>query len=108
MENMNMALIASSCSPPKLYLLGHTNNNNPIYTLKTPIKIFTFPTSRIAPRRSRISCSAHTTPPRRLPQIVFRKSGDERFASISSSSNQRTSSVGVNPYPTVPPPSSQM
>ncbi|KAE8708057.1 GPI mannosyltransferase 1 [Hibiscus syriacus] len=39
---------------------------------------------------------------------VFGKSGDERFASISSSSNQQTSSVGVDPYPTVPPPSSQM
>ncbi|XP_039043572.1 protein TIC 40, chloroplastic-like [Hibiscus syriacus] len=107
MENMNMALIASSSSPPKPYLLGHTNNNNLIYTLKTPTKIFTFPTSRIAPRRSRISYLAHATPPRRLPQIVFRKSGDERFASISSS-NQQTSSVGVNPFPTVPPPSSQI
>ncbi|KAE8672664.1 SNF2 domain-containing protein [Hibiscus syriacus] len=40
--------------------------------------------------------------------LVFRKSGNERFASISSSSNQQTSSVGVNPYPTVPPPSSQI
>ncbi|KAL4341888.1 hypothetical protein GQ457_08G015000 [Hibiscus cannabinus] len=112
MENMNMALVSSSSSPPKLYLLGHTNNNNnnnnPILTLKTPTKIFTFPTSKIAPRRSRISCSAHATPPRRLPQIVFRKSGDERFASISPSSNQQASSVGVNPYPTVPPPSSQI
>ncbi|KAK8541721.1 hypothetical protein V6N13_137688 [Hibiscus sabdariffa] len=39
---------------------------------------------------------------------VFRKSGDERFASISSSSNQQTSSVGASPYPTVPPPSSQI
>ncbi|GMI63397.1 hypothetical protein HRI_000009000 [Hibiscus trionum] len=57
---------------------------------------------------ARISCSAHPTPPRRLSQIVFRKSGDERFASISSSSNQQTSSVVVNPYPIVPPPSSQM
>ncbi|GMI63396.1 hypothetical protein HRI_000008900 [Hibiscus trionum] len=83
-------------------------NNNPIYTLKHPTKIFTFPTPKIAPRRSRISCSAHPTPPRRLSQIVFRKSGDERFASISSSSNQQTSSVVVNPYPIVPPPSSQM
>ncbi|KAK8621400.1 hypothetical protein V6N13_067833 [Hibiscus sabdariffa] len=107
---MNMALVSSSSSPPKLYLLGHTNNNNnnPILTLKTPTKIFTFPTSKIAPRRSRIPFSAHATPPRRLPQIVFRKSGDERFASISPSSNQQASSVGVNPYPTVPPPSSQI
>ncbi|GMI85564.1 translocon at the inner envelope membrane of chloroplasts 40, pigment defective embryo 120 [Hibiscus trionum] len=105
MENMNMALVSSSSSPPKVFLLGHTN---PIYTLKTPTKIFTFPTPKIAPRRSRFSCSAHSTPPRRLPQIVLRKSRDERFATISSSSNRQTSSVGVNPYPTVPPPSSQI
>ncbi|KAH1131024.1 hypothetical protein J1N35_002402 [Gossypium stocksii] len=102
MENMNMALVSSSSSPPKLYLLPYNN------TLKTPTKIFTFPSSKITPRRSRISSSTHSTPPRRLPQIVFRKSIDERFASISSSSNQQTSSVGVNPYPTVPPPSSQI
>ncbi|PPR83738.1 hypothetical protein GOBAR_AA36971 [Gossypium barbadense] len=102
MENMNMALVSSSSSPPKLNLLPYNN------TLKTPTKIFTFPSSKITPRRSRISSSTHSTPPRSLPQIVFRKSIDERFASISSSSNQQTSSVGVNPYPTVPPPSSQM
>ncbi|XP_039021902.1 protein TIC 40, chloroplastic-like [Hibiscus syriacus] len=106
MENMNMALVSSSSPPPKFYLLGHTNN--PIYTLKTPTEILTFPTPNSAPRRSRVSCSAHPTRPRRLSQIVFGKSGDERFASISSSSNQQTSSVGVNPYPTVPPPSSQI
>ncbi|TYI18435.1 hypothetical protein ES332_A07G090700v1 [Gossypium tomentosum] len=102
MENMNMALVSSSSSPPKLNLLPYNN------TLKTPTKIFTFPSSKITPRRSRISSSTHSTPPRSLPQIVFRKSIDERFASISSSSNQQTSSVGVNPYPTVPPPSSQI
>ncbi|KAK8344605.1 hypothetical protein V6Z11_A07G089700 [Gossypium hirsutum] len=102
MENMNMALVSSSSSPPKLNLLPYNN------TLKTPTKIFTFPSSKVTPRRSRISSSTHSTPPRSLHQIVFRKSIDERFASISSSSNQQTSSVGVNPYPTVPPPSSQI
>ncbi|XP_038996474.1 protein TIC 40, chloroplastic-like [Hibiscus syriacus] len=101
-----MALVSVSPSPSKFYLLGHTNN--PIYNLKAPTKIFIFPTPNTAPRRSRVSCSAHPTRPRRLSQIVFGKSGDERFASISSSSNQQTSSVGVDPYPTVPPPSSQM
>ncbi|XWS30835.1 hypothetical protein CRYUN_Cryun23aG0024900 [Craigia yunnanensis] len=105
MENLNMTLVSSSSSPPKLFLLGY---NNPNYTLKTPTKTFTFRTSKIAPRRSRISISAHATPPRRLPQFILRKVGDERFASISSSSNQQTTSVGVNPNPNVPPPSSQM
>ncbi|XP_022728171.1 protein TIC 40, chloroplastic-like [Durio zibethinus] len=104
MENMNMALISSSSSP-KLFLLGYSNPN---YTLKKPTKTFTFRTSRIAPLRSRISLSAHASPPRRLPQIVLTKAGEERFASISSSSNQQTSSVRVNPNPTVPLPSSQV
>lgn len=146
MENLNMALISSSSSSPKLFLLGYSN---PYYTLKNPTNTFSFRTSGIAPRRrSRISVSAHASPLPRLPQIcnfsfppvsllffsftililkelnlvikrkrikacifvdeVLRKVGDERFASISSSSNQQNSSVGVNPYPTVPPPSSQM
>ncbi|XWS47548.1 hypothetical protein CRYUN_Cryun14cG0161700 [Craigia yunnanensis] len=103
MENLNMALISSS--PPKLFLLGYSNPN---YTLKNPTKIFTFRTTKIAPRRSRIPISAHASPHRRHPQIVLRKVGVERFASISSSSNQQTSSVGVNPNRTVPPPSSQI
>ncbi|XVE72234.1 hypothetical protein DITRI_Ditri11bG0023000 [Diplodiscus trichospermus] len=103
MENLNMALVSSS--PSELFLLGY---NNPTYTFRNPTKTFTFRSFNIAPRRSRFSISAHATPPRRLPQIVLRKVGDERFASISSSSNQQTSLVGVNPNPTVPPPSSQI
>ncbi|MBA0605436.1 hypothetical protein Godav_018016, partial [Gossypium davidsonii] len=93
-------------SPPKLFPLGY---NNPNYTLKNPTKTFLFRTSKIAPRSSRIPISAHASPlPPRHPQIVLRKHRDERFASISSSSNQQTSSVGVNPNPTVPPPSSRI
>ena len=64
MENLNMALVSSSST--KLFLLGY---NNPNYTLKNPTKTLTFRTSKIAPRRSRISISAHATPPRRLPQF---------------------------------------
>ncbi|XP_022771913.1 protein TIC 40, chloroplastic-like [Durio zibethinus] len=105
MENLNMALVSSSSSISKLFLFGCSN---PKYTLKNPTKTFTFRTSKITPRHSRISNATHATPPRRLPQIVLRKVGDERFASVSSSSNQRTSSVGVNPNPTVQPPSSQI
>ncbi|XVF31667.1 hypothetical protein REPUB_Repub17cG0011300 [Reevesia pubescens] len=100
MENLNMALISSSSSyssySPKLYLLGYTSRS---YTLKNPTKTFTFRPSKIAPRHSPTPISA---------QIVLRKVGDERFASISSSSNKQTSSVGVNPNPTLPPPSSQI
>ncbi|XVF20592.1 hypothetical protein REPUB_Repub12eG0013700 [Reevesia pubescens] len=102
MENLNMALLSSSSSP-NLFLLGY---NNPNHSLKNPTKTFTFRTSKFAPRRSPIS--AHASPPRRLPQIVIRKLGDERFASISSSSNQQTSSVGVNPNSALSPPSSQI
>ncbi|XP_021296264.1 protein TIC 40, chloroplastic [Herrania umbratica] len=112
MENMNMALVSSSSSsspPLKLFLLGC---NHPNYTLKNPAKTLPFPSSKLAPRRSRISIFAHShsqpAPPRSLPHIVLRKLGDERFASISSSSSQQTSSVGVNPNPTAPPPSSQI
>ncbi|EOY03910.1 Hydroxyproline-rich glycoprotein family protein isoform 3 [Theobroma cacao] len=109
MENLNLALVSSSSPPLKLYLLGC---NHPNYTPKNPFKTLPFPSSNLAPRRSRISIFAHShsqpTPPRRLPHIVLRKLGDERFASISSSSSQQTSSVGVNPNPTVPPPSSQI
>ncbi|XP_007032983.2 PREDICTED: protein TIC 40, chloroplastic [Theobroma cacao] len=109
MENLNLALVSSSSPPLKLYLLGC---NHPNYTPKNPFKTLPFPSSNLAPRRSGISIFAHShsqpTPPRRLPHIVLRKLGDERFASISSSSSQQTSSVGVNPNPTVPPPSSQI
>ncbi|XVF71394.1 hypothetical protein PTKIN_Ptkin12aG0034000 [Pterospermum kingtungense] len=102
MENLNMALVSSSSSPQKLFLLG-----NPNYCLKNTTKTFTFRTSKIAPRRSIFS---QATSPRRLPQIVLRNFGDDRFASISSSSsNQQTfSSVGVNPNPPVSSPSSQV
>ncbi|KAG4192735.1 hypothetical protein ERO13_A07G174120v2 [Gossypium hirsutum] len=93
MENLNMALVSSSSlsysSPPKLFPLGY---NNPNYTLKNPTKTFLFRTSKIAPRSSRIPNSAHASPlPPLHPQIVLRKHSDERFASISSSSNQQTS-----------------
>ncbi|XP_039021030.1 protein TIC 40, chloroplastic-like [Hibiscus syriacus] len=110
MENLNMALLSSSsyCSAPKLFPLGYNNHS---YALKNPTKTLHFRTSKIVPRRSRIPTSAHLFPlPPRHPRIVLRKHGDERFASISSSSSnqQTTSSVGVNPNPTVPPPSSQI
>ncbi|TYI19988.1 hypothetical protein ES332_A07G203200v1 [Gossypium tomentosum] len=87
MENLNMALVSSSSlsysSPPKLFPLGY---NNPNYTLKNPTKTFLFRTSKIAPRSSRIPNSAHASPlPPLHPQIV-----------------------GVNPNPTVPPPSSRI
>ncbi|GMI68987.1 translocon at the inner envelope membrane of chloroplasts 40, pigment defective embryo 120 [Hibiscus trionum] len=109
MENLNMALVSSSSysSAPNLFPLGY---NNPNHTLKNPTKTFHFRTSKIAPRRSRIPISAHASPlPPHHPRIVLRKDGDQRFASISSSSsNQHTTSVGANPNPTVPPPSSQI
>ncbi|XP_039057398.1 protein TIC 40, chloroplastic-like isoform X2 [Hibiscus syriacus] len=110
MENLNMALLSSSsyCSAPKLLPLRYNNHN---YTLKNPTKTSHFRASKIAPRRSRIPTSAHASllSPRH-PRIVLRKHGDERFASISSSSSnqQTTSSVGVNTNLTVPPPSSQI
>ncbi|KAK9038935.1 hypothetical protein V6N11_023776 [Hibiscus sabdariffa] len=106
-----MALVSSFSvsSASKFFQLGY---NNPNHTLKNPTKTFHFRTSKIAPRRSPIPISAHASPlPPRHPRIaVLRKDGDERFASISSSSssNQLTTSVGVNPNPTVPPPTSQI
>lgn len=66
-----MALVSSSSlsysSPPKLFPLGYNSHN---YTFKNPTKTFIYRTSKIAPRSSRISISAHASPlPPRHPQI---------------------------------------
>ncbi|GLT97303.1 hypothetical protein SLE2022_148760 [Rubroshorea leprosula] len=109
-KNLNMALVSSH---PK-FLLDFSQNSSlktsareltrpRIFSFGTP---FSFPNSSIAPRASRISVSAHFNgASRRIPHNVLRKSGADRFASVSSSSsNQQTSSVGVNPNLSPPPP----
>ncbi|XP_059630989.1 protein TIC 40, chloroplastic-like [Cornus florida] len=47
-------------------------------------------------------------PPRTTKLIVLKKLGKESFASITSSTSQETSSVGVSPQFSVPPPSSHV
>ncbi|XP_065849066.1 protein TIC 40, chloroplastic [Euphorbia lathyris] len=112
MENLNMALLSSySSSSPKLVVGYPTSLNNLTspQLSRTRLLPFSVRNYRIVPRNSTLSISANSLsrstngPPR-----VFqnRRVGAERMASISSSSGQQTSSVGVNPLP-VPSPSSQ-
>ncbi|KAJ9147265.1 hypothetical protein P3X46_029442 [Hevea brasiliensis] len=117
MENLNMALLSSSSSSsyyssPKLVLGYSTYLKNPTATLqfsRTRALPFTLRNYRIVPHSSRISISAMSHPRASTdPSRVYkdRRLGAEYFASISSSTGQQTSSVGVNPQP-LPPPSSQ-
>ncbi|XP_044468115.1 protein TIC 40, chloroplastic-like [Mangifera indica] len=108
MENLNMALVSSPS--PKLVFAntGFRNPTREISRLRRNSSCampFTLHSSRIAARISKISVCARAGP-RRMVQNG--KAGADAFANLSSSSGQHTSSVGVNPNLTVPPPSSSV
>lgn len=118
MENLNGVLVSSS---PKLLLgYGCNHSNYPIKnrskeipkTLNySPLRLpFALRSSRFCRRNSTISVSALSHSRYSRPAVTSHtgKSGGDRFGSISSSTDQQTSSVGVNPNLTVPPPASSV
>ncbi|KAI8002664.1 hypothetical protein LOK49_LG08G01906 [Camellia lanceoleosa] len=112
----NLALVSS----PKMVLGCSANAKDMASTIRYS---FGLPHLLRTPRRSRLNKPPTTTsvsalsqshptrarPTLRLPKTnVLEKLGGECFASISSSSSQENSSVGVNPQLTVPPPPSHV
>ncbi|KAF7816275.1 protein TIC 40, chloroplastic [Senna tora] len=109
MENLNLTLVSS----PKPALLGHCSARNSTVDVFRR-KPFSFGISVLAPPYSRYCVSAmsrsHVTraaaKPQQNPKSAQEKLILKHFASISSSNSQETSSIGVNPQYSVPPPSS--
>ncbi|GAV76702.1 UCH37_bd domain-containing protein [Cephalotus follicularis] len=105
-----MAFVSSSSSP-KL-VLSCPSPKNPtrreISTTKTTSFSlpFTLLNSMFTPRGSRISASAFPDSSPISRNVVIRMPGGDRFANISSSTNQQNSSVGATPNLVPPPPSS--
>ncbi|KAI9118586.1 hypothetical protein K1719_010918 [Acacia pycnantha] len=109
MENLNLTLVSS----PKHALLGHfpARNSTKDVFLRKP---FSLGSAVTVPPYSRYSVSSLSrsnviraaAKPQQNPKSVQEKLIVERFASISSSKSQETSSVGVNPQYSLPPPSS--
>ncbi|CAL1413390.1 unnamed protein product [Linum trigynum] len=117
MHNLNMALLSSSSSSssPKLVIGYPTSLQNPTPSGRTlPFHLRNY---LIPPHRSRISISASSSgssssahPPQSHSEAARSTNsghgnfGPSLFASISSSSGQQTSSVGVSsqPVPTAP------
>lgn len=108
----NLALVSS----PKMVVLGCCPNSSrdilishkPFFglSLRKPRKSF-------GPTKYTTYVSAQSHPqgpssPRVSKTIVLEKIGRECFASITSSGSQQTSSVGVSPQLSMPPPSSQV
>ncbi|XP_045820155.1 protein TIC 40, chloroplastic [Trifolium pratense] len=91
MENLNLALVSS----PKPLLLGHSSSRD-LFTRRKP---FTFGRFSVSAKSS----SSHVI--RAAPKSVQGKLIVHNFASISSSTTQETTSVGVNPQLSPPPPS---
>ncbi|CAI0627113.1 unnamed protein product [Linum tenue] len=116
MHNLNMALLSSSSSSsPKLVIGYPTSLQNPTPSGRT--LPFHLRNCLIPPHRSRISISASSSgssssahPPQSHSEAARSTNsghgnfGPSLFASISSSSGQQTSSVGVSsqPVPTAP------
>ncbi|PSS00152.1 Protein TIC 40 like [Actinidia chinensis var. chinensis] len=108
----NLALVSS----PKM-VLGCSANPKDMVSSRYPFSLpllFCSKTTRIGPNRSTTLISALSqharvsrAPPRLPKTNVLKKLGRECFASVTSSSSQETSSVGVNPQLAVPPPPSQ-
>ncbi|KAK9270093.1 hypothetical protein L1049_025667 [Liquidambar formosana] len=102
----NLALVSS----PKL-VLGYSPKN-PRDRQQRSSFIFTKCRSDgpLKPRIFLASAFSHraTTDGPKIPRKVVEKLGSEHFASVSSSSSQETSSVGVNPQFSVPPPPSHV
>ncbi|KAK7290307.1 hypothetical protein RIF29_04626 [Crotalaria pallida] len=96
MENLNLALVSS----PKPLLLGHSSASRDVFRRKA----FSFGRVFIAPPLSRYHVTKAAAKSHHNPISVQEKRIVERFASISSSSSQgTTSSVGVNPQFSSPP-----
>lgn len=100
----NVALVSS----PKL-ILGYTSKNPrdrqtsfSVFRSRSvgPLKPRIFVTSALSRRAANEGL--------KVQRHVLEKLGEERFASISSTGTQETSSVGVNPQLSVPPPPSHV
>ncbi|XP_057973951.1 protein TIC 40, chloroplastic isoform X2 [Malania oleifera] len=92
-------------SSPRLVLSACSSQNPRAVLYKRPPFVlpllFRKTRSGLPKPRYTVAATADAKSPRRTPKF-----GVGRFASISSSSSQETSSVAVNPLPSVPPPTS--
>ncbi|KAI4307743.1 hypothetical protein L6164_030897 [Bauhinia variegata] len=109
MDNLSLTLISS----PKSTLLAHCSPRDATRDVfrRNP---FCFGRTVIAPRYSKYSVYAPSrslviraaSKPHQNQNSVQERLKVDRFASVSSSSSQETTSIGVNPQLSVPPPSS--
>ncbi|OIW14118.1 hypothetical protein TanjilG_21258 [Lupinus angustifolius] len=100
MENLNLALVSS----PKPFVLGHSFARDATDREFFRRKALSFGRVFIAPPLSRYHVTRAAAKSHQNPVSVQEKQIVERFASISSSSNQgTTSSIGVNPQFSSPP-----
>ncbi|CAK8566158.1 unnamed protein product [Lathyrus sativus] len=97
MENLNLALVSS----PKPLLLGHSSSKY-VFSRRKP---FTFGTFRVSANSSSSHVTTAASKSHQNLKSVQGKVNAHTFASISSSSSQETTSVGVNPQLSPPPPS---
>ncbi|KAJ7964359.1 protein TIC 40, chloroplastic [Quillaja saponaria] len=113
MENLNLTIISS----PKSVLLGHCSPRHITRDVsRTRRRPFSFGRTIISPpypsssvyALSRSHVTGDSTKPRQNQKSALEKLEVNHFASISSSSSQETSSVGVNPQLPVPPPPSHV
>ncbi|XP_061360323.1 protein TIC 40, chloroplastic isoform X2 [Gastrolobium bilobum] len=110
MENLNLALVSS----PKPLLLGHFSARDATARDVFRRKPFSFGRVLVAPSHSRYRVSALSpshvngaeAKSQQNPKSVQEKLIMKHFASISSSSSQETTSIGVNPQLSPPPSSS--
>ncbi|TKY47309.1 TIC 40 [Spatholobus suberectus] len=100
MEKLNLALVSS----PKPLISGHVSARDATARDVFRRKPFSFGRVLIAPHRCRYRVSALSSS-HHNPKSVQEKLIVKRFASISSSNSQETTSIGVNPQLS-PPPSS--
>ncbi|KAI4306321.1 hypothetical protein L6164_029609 [Bauhinia variegata] len=109
MDNLNLSLMSS----PKSTMLAHCSQRKATRDVfrRNP---FCFGRTIIAPPYSRYSIPAPSrslliraaAKPHQNPKSVQERLKVDRFASISSSRSQETTSIGVNPQLSVPPPPS--
>nr|Q8GT66.1 RecName: Full=Protein TIC 40, chloroplastic; AltName: Full=Translocon at the inner envelope membrane of chloroplasts 40; Short=PsTIC40; Flags: Precursor [Pisum sativum]AAN75219.1 chloroplast protein translocon component Tic40 precursor [Pisum sativum] len=97
MENLNLALVSS----PKPLLLGHSSSKNVFSGRKS----FTFGTFRVSANSSSSHVTRAASKSHQNLKSVQGKVNAHDFASISSSNGQETTSVGVSPQLSPPPPS---
>lgn len=100
MEKLNLALVSS----PKPLMLGHASAKDASARDVFGRKPFSFGRALVAPHRCRFRVSALSSS-NHSAKSVQEKLIVKRFASVSSSRGQETTSIGVNPQ-LAPPPSS--